>query len=390
MLSRRHRPTNNLTRYLMNVKKMKFGLCLALMGVSPTLFAQTPFEIKGKVDGMTADSVVLFKMVNNKEQLWLKTKMANGEFSFKGTVSSPELCMVRLGTHKYPIKPFFIDGGTTTYQCGFDKEKGRPLVPTITGNETQDQLNAYEKGKKEFSVALSELNTKMRNEKDKLTEEQKKGIEAKMDSIYNAMDSYSKQSITTYASSVVSPYIVKSEFIYGASTAELKGYLNLYPAEVKKSSIAQEIADHVSRLEKVDVGAKFPNIKLNTLEGKEFELASLKGKVFVIDFWASWCGPCRKENPNMVKLYNDFHPKGLEMIGISLDKSFEPWKVAVEKDGLTWMHISDLKYWQSEAAKLYVVMSVPTTILIGKDGKIVARGLHGEELRNAVEKLLKM
>ena len=369
---------------------MKLGLCLAMMGFVPSIFAQNTFHIKGKVDGMTADSVVLFKIVNNKEQFWQKTMMKNGEFTFKGTVDAPELCMVRLGANKSPMKVFFVDKGTTTYSCGFDKEKNRPQVPTIEGNATQDQLNAYEKGKKTLNDALMELYSKLKDQKDKLTADQKAQIENKMDSLDNAMEAYSKQCINTYAQSVVSPYIVKSEFIYGASVAELKGYLSLYSDEVKKSGIVKEINEHISRLEKVDVGAEFPNIKLNTLDGKEFELASLKGKVFVIDFWASWCGPCRRENPNMVKLYNDLHPKGLEMVGISLDKSYDPWKAAVEKDGLTWNHISDLKYWQSEAAKLFVIMSVPTTILIDKDGKIVARGLRGEELRAAVEKLLNM
>lgn len=207
---------------------MKLGLCLAMMGFVPSIFAQNTFQIKGKVDGMTADSVVLFKIVNNKEQFWQKTTMANGEFTFKGTVDAPELCMVRLGANKYPMKPFFVDKGATTYSCGFDKEKNRPQVPTIEGNATQNQLNAYEKGKKDFYDALSELSTKMKNEKDKLTADQKAQLESKMDSIYEAMDAYSKQSITTYAYSVVSPYIVKSEFIYGASTAELKGYLTLF------------------------------------------------------------------------------------------------------------------------------------------------------------------
>lgn len=372
----------------MNLKKTKLGLSLALMGISSVLFSQIPFEIKGKVDGMTTDSVMLFKIVNNKEQFWQKTTMNNGEFAFKGSVDAPELCMVRLGANKFPIKYFFVDKGVLTYRCSFDKEKNRPLVPTIEGNATQNQLIAYEKGKKEFQAAISEFNQKLRNEKDKLTLEQKEQIENKIDSLYNAMDVYNKQSIVTYANSVVSPYIIKSEFLYSANTSELKSYLNLYPATVRKSAITKEIAEYVTRLEKVDAGSPAPNIKFKTVDGKDFELASLKGKVYVIDFWASWCGPCRKENPNMVKLYSDLHPKGLEMVGISLDKSLEPWKAAIEKDALTWTHISDLKYWQSEAAKLYVISAVPTTILIDKDGKIVARGLHGEKLRKAVEDLL--
>ena len=141
-------------------------------------------------------------------------------------------------------------------------------------------------------------------------------------------------------------------------------------------------------MEGINIGNKAPELKFQNPQGKELALSSLKGKIVLVDFWASWCGPCRKENPNMVKLYNELHPKGMEMIGISLDKEYDKWKAAIEKDGLTWTHISDLLYWDNKAAKLFMISAVPTTIVIDRNGKIAARGLHGEALRQAVEKQL--
>ena len=107
----------------------------------------------------------------------------------------------------------------------------------------------------------------------------------------------------------------------------------------------------------------------------------------LIDFWASWCGPCRKENPNNVKLYNEMKAKGFEIYGVSLDKNKEDWTNAIMQDKLTWVHVSDLKYWSSEAAATYKVESIPATFLIDKDGKILAKNLRGEELNSFVKKL---
>ena len=131
---------------------------------------------------------------------------------------------------------------------------------------------------------------------------------------------------------------------------------------------------------KTAVGAMAPDFTMNDPEGKPIQLASLKGKIVLVDFWASWCGPCRQENPNVVKLYQQFHSKGFEILGVSLDKTKEDWLKAIKDDNLAWIHVSDLQFWQNAAARLYGVNAIPQSFLLDKDGKIIGKGLRGEQL----------
>ena len=136
------------------------------------------------------------------------------------------------------------------------------------------------------------------------------------------------------------------------------------------------------------VGDTAPEIELPSLNGELAKLSSLKGNIVLLDFWASWCSPCRKENPNVVRMYNKYHEKGFDIFAVSLDKTKQAWQQAVKQDGLTWTHVSDLKYWQSAGAKRYNVHSIPQTFLIDKKGVIVAIGLRGVALEQKIIELL--
>ena len=141
---------------------------------------------------------------------------------------------------------------------------------------------------------------------------------------------------------------------------------------------------------KTAIGSPAPEISLMDPEGNIRKLSSLKGKVVLIDFWASWCGPCRKENPNVVAMYGKYKDKGFDIYSVSLDKDKESWLKAIAKDNLTWPnHVSDLKYWKSDGAAAYGVTAIPFTVLVDKKGKIVAKKLRGEELENKVQELCK-
>lgn len=145
----------------------------------------------------------------------------------------------------------------------------------------------------------------------------------------------------------------------------------------------------VQKLKGMPMGALAPDFTLNTPEDIPLALSSLRGNVVLIDFWASWCGPCRAENPNVVNVYKKYHSKGFEILGVSLDKDKQKWIEAIKKDELTWLQVSDLKWWKCEAAQLYGVNSIPMSFLIDKEGKIIAKNLRGEALDKKLEEVFK-
>ena len=148
------------------------------------------------------------------------------------------------------------------------------------------------------------------------------------------------------------------------------------------------LAERVAVMQKVAIGQPALDFALVDPAGIPVPISSFKGKYLLIDFWASWCGPCRRENPNVVKLYNDFNDKGFEIIGVSFDDDRDKWLKAIEDDKLTWAHVSDLQGWGCEAGKLYAVNSIPATVLLNREGVIIAKNLRGDALRKKLEELL--
>lgn len=164
-----------------------------------------------------------------------------------------------------------------------------------------------------------------------------------------------------------------------------KQYLEKYKSD--KHVALENIAKQVEGAKSFMVGAEAPDFTMNTLEGKPMKLSDLRGKVVLVDFWASWCGPCRKENPNVVRVYHKYKDQGFDILGVSLDRKKEAWEKAIIKDGLPWHHVSDLKGWKNEAAALYSVSSIPQTILLDKEGKILARNLRGPQLEQRLAQI---
>lgn len=157
--------------------------------------------------------------------------------------------------------------------------------------------------------------------------------------------------------------------------------------KTKSPVAAAEVEAKIKQIGQFMIGGVAPDFTQNTPEGEPFSLSSLRGKVVLVDFWASWCGPCRQENPNVVRLYDKYKSKGFDILGVSLDRDMTRWVQAIEKDGLQWHHISDLKGWQNEVAQLYNVTSIPHTILLDKEGRILARNLRGQALEKKLAEL---
>ncbi|MBC7572441.1 MAG: redoxin domain-containing protein [Spirosoma sp.] len=162
-----------------------------------------------------------------------------------------------------------------------------------------------------------------------------------------------------------------------------------FQKEKPDSPNAKALIGRVARIKGVMVGSEAPEIALSDTTGAVVPLSSLRGKYVLLDFWASWCGPCRSENPNVVRMYDKYKDKGFAIYSVSLDKDKESWVRAIRNDRLTWTHVSDLKYWQSEAAQKYGVQGIPATFLLDKDGKIIAKNLRGPALEQKLEEILK-
>jgi len=162
------------------------------------------------------------------------------------------------------------------------------------------------------------------------------------------------------------------------------GLSKAYPDNFYVTNLHNQIA----AAQKTQVGSMAPDFTLPDTNGINFTLSSLKGKYVLVDFWASWCGPCMKEMPNVVKLYGDFHPKGLEIVGVSLDKARPSWLNAIKTKNLSWIMVSDVKFWQSLVVPLYNVSAIPYTVLLDKEGKIIAKNLRGDDLYRKVQTLM--
>ena len=168
-------------------------------------------------------------------------------------------------------------------------------------------------------------------------------------------------------------------------TEEVFGKIEaLYP----DSKHVKQYREQLDNSLKLSVGKPAPDIMLPNPEGDTVALSSLRGKVVLIDFWAAWCGPCRRENPNVVRLYNEYKSKGFEIYGVSLDRSRDAWLKAIKDDKLTWVHVSDLKYFNSVVVPLYNIEGIPYTVLIDKDGKIIAKNLRGKSLADKLKEVL--
>jgi thiol-disulfide isomerase/thioredoxin len=159
-----------------------------------------------------------------------------------------------------------------------------------------------------------------------------------------------------------------------------------FHTSLKKALV--QLEQQANKPKSVGIGEIAPELNLKNPEGKVITLASLRGKYVLIDFWASWCGPCRRENPNVVRLYNKYKEKGFEVYSVSLDKQKSRWEAAIVQDGLVWKsHVSDLKGWRTIATKMYGFRGIPYTVLIDKKGKIIATRLRGVQLENKLKEL---
>ena len=356
-------------------------LLLSIVAASLTLAAcnaQSGYKVTGTVEGMPDGKAIIATVNGSSLDTLAKADVKNGSFEFTGNVSEPTGAYIMVIGQRGAI-PFMLENANITVNAG---QAGL----TVNGSE----------GQKIYDQFMA-INTTTQQEAMKLQQEYQaaNGDQAKMQAVQEAYaklmtDAQAKETelIKANPDSYVSTFVIVSG-MGQMEYEQLKERYNLLGEKAKASAQGKAIAAQIAKLESTAIGQIAPNFTITTPEGESISLYDIKGKVKLIDFWASWCGPCRGENPHVVEIYKEYHPKGLEIFGVSLDNNKEAWVKAIADDGLVWKHGSDLKGWQSAPAQLYSVSGIPHTVLLDENNKIIAKNLRGDELKQKIAELLK-
>lgn len=326
------------------------------------LFSQKDIKIAGVITNNTEFKEVFIEDIMKQEVLTSSRIDSNGKFSLSAKLDKTNFYKLKFNDKYYII--LVLNPGDS---ININADINNLYAPEIKGSENSALIyNSYSEIQK-FDEKIEELTKKIEAEKKE----------------------YIRKLILDNLNSLATLFFIDNLSL----EKDLEIYKKVDASLYKKypdNFLVLELHNKLKESDKLAIGTMAPEIDLPNPKGKNVKLSSLRGKYVLIDFWAAWCGPCRRESPNMVKLYKTFHPKGFDIYSVSLDQTKKAWEKAIKKDGLgKWTHVSDLLYWNSAAGRDYGVESIPFTVLIDKEGKIIAKGLRGDDLKAKLEEIFK-
>lgn len=313
------------------------------------------------------------------------TVIENGAFVFTGKATAkPSILFVSIADASLRPTPFILEAGKI--------ELNIDSVTTVKGTPMNDKFQEFNNKSNEITLKLTAIGEQYQKAAAEglMTPE----LEEKISTEHEAVRKELATHIFDYTKANISNPVGEFLFLTTGSAFEVEQTKELLAAvspEFKKNEQVQELEKHFLTLENVAIGKPFVDVKGKSIKGEDLALSDYagKGKVVLIDFWASWCGPCIKEMPNVIEAYKQYKSKGFEIVGISLDQDAAAWEKSTKDLGITWPQMSDLKGWQSELSAPYAVRSIPHTILLDQEGKIIAKDLRGEALAAKLAELLK-
>ena len=376
--------------------KIALGLLVAMAPLAA--MAQNGYTIKGQI-GKLNKPAKAFLLVKTKEgQKMDSTYIMNGKFEFKGQVPSTLEAHIRVKHDdvpdqpnkpgKYDVKAILL--ANENIMLVAKDSIAKAVISGSATNAENDRVTAllkpiYDK----YQVLNEEFAAQPEAKKQdrayiQTLEDRAKLIEKE---IFDAKMAYIKKNSNQHMALMALNSLLGPEF----DATAMQEVFNSLTEEMRNSYLGKEVAAKIQTVKKTQEGVEAADFAQPDVDGKMVKLSDYRGKYVLVDFWASWCAPCRRENPNLVKAYEKYKEKGFEILGVSMDKAADKakWLKAIEDDKLTWKQVADLKGWENEAGALYEVKAIPMNFLIDPTGKIIGKYLRGEELDKKLAEVLK-
>ena len=341
---------------------MKKFIVMAAAAVMAVSCVNNSYVIEGQLEG--AEDQTIFLM-NEKGEKSDSTAMVAGAFKFEGEVEKPAL--MYLATER-PFAIVYIENGTIAVKGSIEDPQSITVSGT-TANDARTDFNAFQS---EFMAGYREAASEVQ------------------DSLVEVYYSNIRERVAQNAGNLFGVKLYLSELSYEATATEMLEQVEKFSPEMQLTEDVVTLKELAEAKANVEVGKPFVEVVQPNMEGEAVALSSVvgEGKYVLLDFWASWCGPCMREVPYLLETYKQYHDKGFEIYGVSFDRDAEAWKSAVENKGMNWIHVSDVNYFDNQAATDYAIRSIPSNFLIGPDGTIVAVNLRGEEVQAKIAEVL--